>query len=126
MRNRVIHFFGDVSMTNGHEGLAEIASGKVAIDDLKPGEFVCFVNKSFSAMKLLTGCGVMIHWKQDSHKALFPEVITTLPHFLSGEDIGFSREVIAAITKYYQGYIHGKGGAKLRRKAKLTNLKVAS
>ncbi len=108
MRNRVVHFFGNVSMTNGHEGLAAIAAEKVDVDNLKPGEFVAFINKSFSAMKLLCAHGVLIHWRQPSHKALYTEVVDTLPRFLSGMDVGFSREVTAAISRYYRRHLVAK------------------
>lgn len=114
MRNRVIHFFGNVSMTNGHDGLAEIAHGKVDIDSLKPGEFVAFINKSFTAMKLLTGCGVLLHWRQPSHRTLYKVVVDTLPHFLSGEDIGYSREVQQAIARYYRKHLVKKKVVKLK------------
>ncbi len=106
MRNRSIHFFGNVSMTNGHLGLSYIAEQhKVAIDDLRPGEFVCFVNKPFTAMKLLCPGGVLIYWKQTNRRLLFKEVIDTLPQFLADADIGFSQEVKQAISKYYKKHL---------------------
>jgi hypothetical protein len=106
VKNRAIHFFGGVSMTNGHDGLAEIAEKhKVVLDDLRPGEFACFVNKTFTAMKLMCAEGVLIHWRNPSHRALFSEVIETLPQFLADADIGFSQEVKQAIAKYYKRYL---------------------
>lgn len=106
MKNRAIHFFGSVSMTNGHDGLAEIAEKhKVALDDLRSGEFCCFVNKTFTAMKLLCPGGILIHWRNPSHRALFAEVIGTLPQFLADADIGFSADVKAAIAKYYKKHL---------------------
>lgn len=106
MRNRAIHFFGNVPMTNGHDGLAEIAAEhKVKLDDLKPGEFVAFVNKTFTAMKLLCPGGVLIHWRNPSHRVLFKEVVDTLPQFMADADIGFSLDVKQAIAKYYKKHL---------------------
>lgn len=115
--NKVIHFFGNVMMTNGHKGLAELASNKVDVDNLKPGEFACFVNKPFTAMKLLTAEGVLIYWKQPHHRLLYKDVVTTLPHFLKDANIGFSDEVQAAISRYYRKFLKKssrKGGGKLK------------
>jgi hypothetical protein len=65
-------------------------------------------------MKLLTGCGVLLHWRQPSHRTLYKVVVDTLPHFLSGEDIGYSREVQQAIAKYYRKHLVKKKVVKLR------------
>lgn len=117
--NKVIHFFGNVMMTNGHKGLAELASGKVDVDTLKPGEFACFVNKPFTAMKLLTAEGVLIYWKQPHHRLLYKDVVTTLPQFLKDANIGFSTEVQAAITRYYKKFLSKKSTRKVGSKLKV-------
>lgn len=108
MKNRVMHFFGNVSMTNGHDGLAELAASKVDVDELKPGEFVAFINKSFSAMKLMSANGILVHWRKSSHKQLYETVVDTLPRFMQGEDIGYTREVSAAIARYYKKFLQRK------------------
>jgi hypothetical protein len=116
MSNRVIHFFGDVSMSNGHAGLASIASkGRVNINILKPGEFVAFINKRFTGLKLYGMHGVIVHWRADSGALLYQGIISTLPRFLSGADIGFSREIARAIGEHYAEQMGGKG--KRRRAA---------
>lgn len=111
MRNRAIHFFGGVSMTNGHDGLAEIVGSKVDLDNLKPGEFVAFFNKSFSAMKLLCANGVLIHWRQPSRRKLYSQVVTTLPRFMAGVDVGYSQDVLHAISRYYKKQLRAGGSA---------------
>lgn len=110
-RNKVVHFFGDVSMTNGHDGLTAIADAKrVDVDNLKPGEYVAFINVSFTAMKLLCANGILVYWRQPSHRALFKEAVTTLPRFMYGEDVSFTNEVKAAIARQYKKFL-GKAAA---------------
>lgn len=107
--NRVIHFFSDVSMRLGHPGLEELAKGgKVAIGALKPGEFAAFFNKKFTAMKLLGPHGVLVHWRTEEGEPLYSGIISSLPHFLSGADIGYARDIAAAIAKHYESKLSRK------------------
>ena len=43
--NTVMHIFPNVSMSNGHDGLREVAKkvGRIQVDDLKVGQFALFI-----------------------------------------------------------------------------------
>ena len=109
--NRVIHFYADINMNSGHIRLAEIAGKKIAA--LKAGEFVAFVNTKFTAMKLYGCHGVIVHWRQEPGQTLYNGIVSVLPKFLSGADIGFTREIANAIADHYEAKVNGG-----RRRAK--------
>lgn len=63
---KIIHVFFDVDMRAGQSGLADIAKkgGKV-LKSLKAGEFLCFLNRAETLVKVLAPTG-----EEDSHGIL--------------------------------------------------------
>lgn len=67
--NRIIQYIPDVNMQNGHNGLTRIAAKfGISCDSLNEGEFVLFMNKSRTILKLFAPGNVIGHLK-NAHRS---------------------------------------------------------
>lgn len=61
---KLVHFFKNTDMRNAHAGLLSICKKeKVDAQNLKVGEFVLFINRTQSVIKLLGPNGTIVHVK---------------------------------------------------------------
>lgn len=61
---KLIHYYKNVDMRNAHAGLLAICSkNKIDVSALKTGEFVLFVNRAQTVIKLLGPSGIIVHVK---------------------------------------------------------------
>lgn len=98
----IIRYFPEVVMSNGHNGLSKLAKD-AGIDPakLKPGEYLMFVNKSQTALKMYTPGNVVAHLKMPGTQKLNPRTITMLPRFFNGKEINYNGALREAFRKYY-------------------------
>lgn len=94
--NRIVRYFPDTFLGNGHRGLSKIAlDSGVKVETLEPGEFIIFVNKGYTALKMFASGNVVAHLKMPQGSRLDPMAIKFLPMFFSGGKIDWG----SAITK---------------------------
>lgn len=100
---KVLHWVPDVHMYNGHEGLAAIARKelRIKVDELKPGEFVLFMNKSFTAFKVYAANNMILHHKSPTGSRLNAKAVLQLPHFIKGQHINYDKALAHVITAEY-------------------------
>ena len=103
--NRVVRYFPDTHLGNGHEGLAEIArKHDVNVNRLDFGEFVIFVNKKQTALKLFAPGNIVAYLKMPGSARLNPKVIAMIPRFFNGTEIDYTRALKEVIKKEFGGH----------------------
>lgn len=88
--NKLIRVFTDVLMSYSHKGLCELAANeKVDLNALNIGEFVCFINRPCTALKLYTAGNIIAYLRLPDGQKLDLRIITLLPRFFSGGNIRY-------------------------------------
>jgi len=103
MSNQVMHVYPNVSMSNGHDGLANIAmkANKVIVKKLVVGQFALFINKSFTACKVFGANNVLLHYKHPLGHHLNYKALKLIPEFYDGQDIGYTKAMRQIIMTEY-------------------------
>lgn len=100
--NHIIRYFPDVFLGNGHKGLSALASKNgIDVRNLRHGEFLMFVNKQQTALKLFVMGNVVAYLKIPGSERINPKVITMIPRFFNGTEINYNKALRAALSKYY-------------------------
>ncbi len=102
--NRVIRFFPDTHLGNGHDGLARIASkNNVDVRNLGWGEFVVFMNSRCSALKMYSQGGLIAHLKMPGNGRIAMETIALIPRFFNGTNIDYQGSLAETIRRELEG-----------------------
>ena len=97
---RVIRFFPETFMGNGHAGLAAIAKKhNVDVSNLKWGEYVIFMNTNQNALKLYSQGGLIAHLKMPGSAKIDLETISLIPRFFNGGHISYESALKEVIQK---------------------------
>ena len=82
----------------GHLGLTLLAhKKKLKPETFSQGEFIVFVNRRQTALKMLTSSNVLIY-KQNNHKRINLEMVQYLPTFFNGSDFDIKSAIKQALT----------------------------
>lgn len=105
IKNRVIRYFPETNLQNGHDGLKKLAKKEgLDLTDLGPGQFVIFVNKRKNALKMFA-CGYLIaHLRLPDGERLNPETIQFIPKFFNGTRIDYSGALREVMKKQYPSF----------------------
>jgi len=87
-KTAIVHVFFEVHMGAGHAKLQEILETKVK-KGLAAGEYAAFINRSWTATKVLGTNGLMLYWRSPDGRAMQPETLRMLPTILGGQRFGF-------------------------------------
>lgn len=99
---RIIRYFPDVHLGNSHRGLSELAlKSGVNITKLSIGEYVVFVNKRQTALKMFAFGNVVAHLKMPHGTRLDPRIITLIPRFFTGRGIDYDGAMEHVIRKEF-------------------------
>lgn len=101
---KLAHIFFDASMSNGHKGLTDILFKETKSRLLKEEETAIFINKKFTALKMLTSKHVLLHLKRPDNKPINPETVKYLPHCVNGEELNYSKALDAVIREKFKNY----------------------
>lgn len=99
---RIVRYFPDTPLGNAHNGLAIIA-GKHRIDvqNLSKGEYVIFVNKKQTALKMYAPGNVIAHLKTPHDTKLDPRIISLIPRFFDGKKIDYDAAIENILRKEF-------------------------
>ena len=79
-RNRIVRVFLECSMSRGHQGLMELArTVNVDVTNLGPGEFVIFINRAKTALKMYAAANILVHLKMPEGRKLNMEAVRFIP-----------------------------------------------
>lgn len=93
MRNEIVSFVYPSDMRCGHEGLRMLAKRLKRDPDLKPGQFLVFLNSRQSQAKILTAGDVLLHLRPPGANKLNLEAIAKLPEFFGGGGFNYTKAV---------------------------------
>lgn len=97
---KIIRFFPETDMRNGHDGLAEIAKkNNVNVSQLKIGEYVIFTNKKKTAIKMYAPNHIIVHQRLPGGARLDTRVISLIPKYFNGTKINLEGALKEVITK---------------------------
>jgi hypothetical protein len=89
--NKLLRYFSDVDFRNGHEGLKNIAATyKVDVSKLEVGEYVIFVNRSKTSLKMFAPNNVIAHLKMPGNARINLKCIQSLPTFFNGQSLDYT------------------------------------
>lgn len=99
MKNHIVSFFPDTDLRCGHAGLTNLAlSAKRNPSALKPGQFLVFVNRQQTAIKILATSDMLAHYKSPSGRVNLTAV-TLLPKYFNGGSFNYSAALKATILR---------------------------
>lgn len=98
--NRVVRYFPDTDLRNGHDGLTNLAQKNgIKIKDLPWGEFLIFMNTSQTMLKMFSQGGVICHLKMPGRTKIDPRTIALIPRFFNGTYIQYSKALEKVIME---------------------------
>lgn len=106
--NSLVRFFAATDLRNGHDGLRALASrNKVDVKNLGQGEFVAFMNRKQTAVKMYTGGNIIAHVRLDKGR-IDNRTIAHMPKYFNGTEINYNNAVKAMIKKEFPKWFGGK------------------
>lgn len=91
--NEIVSFIFPSDMRCGHEGLRNLAKRLKRDPNLKPGQFLVFLNSRQSQAKILTAGDVLLHLRPPGDVKLNLEAIARLPEFFGGGEFNYKDAV---------------------------------
>lgn len=100
MANKVVRYFPDCHMGQGHKALSILAKKhNIVVDELPDHEFVIFMNRAHTALKMFASGNVIAHLKMPGNKKINPETIAHLPRHFGGTRINYDAALRRAVAK---------------------------
>jgi hypothetical protein len=96
-----IHVFYDVYMGWNHSSLIEVMQQNAKKGQLEKGELAVFVNKGWTACKILCPGNVLLYFRP-GRGFITPEAIRILPTFVGGGRLAFTRNLEAHLIKAHE------------------------
>lgn len=90
--NRIIRFFPNSDLRNGHLGLAAQAKKQqIDVTSLKTGEFVMFANASMTGVKIFCPNHTICYVRSPDGRRIEMKAIRYLPLFFSGTEFNYTK-----------------------------------
>ena len=80
---KIIKVYYDTHMSLSHAGLKKI----IGKDQLKDNECAVFINRAWTAMKMLTPSNTILYRRQPDNRPIDPAAIKYFPSCISGKDL---------------------------------------
>lgn len=92
--NRPIKAIFEVNLGKGHDGLTLIAKDLgVKTENLARGEFVLFLNKAKTAVKIFAANNVVAYYKDPNRRPMTMEDLTSIPNCFNGVSFDFNAKL---------------------------------
>jgi hypothetical protein len=99
---KILRYFPETDMRNGHDGLTKIAQKQgIRVDQLGLGEFVLFVNRNLNHAKLFTPGNVIAHLRMPNRHKIDPRTISLIPKFFNGTKINYTGALKEVLYKEF-------------------------
>lgn len=95
--SKVVHYFPNTDMRCSHDGLSLIAK-KAGFNEIGQGDFLLFVNRAKTHLKVLTTNHIVAHYRSPSGRVDLG-AIQYLPLAFAGEGFDFNRALKAKLEK---------------------------
>lgn len=101
--NKIYRVFFDTDLRNGHLGLAKMArDAKIKLEALAPGNFVCFINRTQTSIKLFAPGNVIAYYR--STRRIDLNVIANIPTVFNGSAIAYEKALEKTLTQKLKHY----------------------
>lgn len=101
--NKIMRYFSDVDFRNNHEGLRVIAAKEgIDVSKLNCGEYLIFVNRNRTALKMFAPNNTVAHLKMPGNSKLNLKCIVLLPTFFNGHSLDYSSALKRVILEDLQ------------------------
>lgn len=107
-----VHVFYDVYMGWGHESLREIMHENAKKQDLDKGEVAVFLNRSWTACKILCPGNALLYYRSQSG-AISIETLRCLPTLIGASRLGFKGNLESNVIKAFESKF-GKSAKRLK------------
>lgn len=97
--SKVMHVFFEISMANGHPGLHAIL--KKSRKTIEASETALFINKDWTACKLLTAHDTLLHLRRPRNRPINPEAIKYLPYCIDGDELNYETALRSTLKEKY-------------------------
>lgn len=108
----VNHVFYEVHMGIGHKGCNELLNMQ-NIDELDKGHAAVFLNRHWTAAKILLSNNVLLYWRSPNGSSLTPEQLRFLPSRLSATRLTFQGKLENGLVGRWNKDI-GKSGRRVK------------
>lgn len=97
--NQVVYYFPNSDMRRGHAGLSEYATkaGK-DVTKLQPGQFLLFVNRKKTQLKLYAAGNCVTHYKPETGRVDL-RIVSEIPRAFSGGKFDYSKALRAVLER---------------------------
>lgn len=100
---RIVRYFPDTHLGNGHTGLATTAEEQgVDVKKLSKGEYVIFVNKAKTGLKMFAPGNVVAYLKMPGNSKLDLRIISMVPRFFNGQKINYDAALEQRLRKDFK------------------------
>jgi hypothetical protein len=101
-KGTIIRYFPNTHMCYQHASLADIArDAGLRVENLRPGEFLVFMNRPQTALKVLGVGGTLIYFRMPGTEVINPEIIPLIPFFVCGGKLNYQGALKEVITKSF-------------------------
>lgn len=101
MAGKIIQVFQNTSMSNSHDGLAQIArSNGVDVRTLENGRYVVFINGRQDKLKVYAASNVVAYVRLEQGRKVDLRVIREIPRVFNGTSINYDKALEAVLNKY--------------------------
>lgn len=84
-QNKILHIFEEVDMRKGHPGLAQLTAKQgISVSTLGRGEYVIFVNRDKSGVKVFTSGHTICYQKSEDGSPFSMNTIMSIPYLFNG------------------------------------------
>ena len=102
-----IHILYDIYMGWSHRTLFQILHANTGRNDLKRGELAIFMNRSWTACKILAPDGNMLYWRSPNGTQITIDQLKALPTSFGGTRFSLKGNLEAGALKRLQHLLQG-------------------
>lgn len=105
--SRIAHLFFDTHMAFQHHGLGKLLEKESGERLPRSGETAIFINKKWTALKMLTHDGTLLYLKRE--KGINPETIKYLPSCVQGKELDYKWALDKAVREQFEKHTRRRG-----------------
>lgn len=100
--NKVLRIVFNADLRSSHDGLTKVAKTfKLNPAELEVGEFLVFVNRKKSAVKIFAANYTVAHFRMPDGRMMNPKVLALIPKFFNGRELKYDEALKEVINKEF-------------------------
>lgn len=107
MTCQAMHVIYDIYMGWSHRTLMQILQANTGVNELKRGELAVFMNRSWTACKIMAPGGAMLYWRSPGGVSINLDQLKALPTAFGGSRFSFKGNLEAGALKRLNNILQG-------------------